>query len=168
MESIHGVPAERIRLVPNGIDVAVPTAVDRERSRADLRRRIPGYNQDSEAAFTRMFERDKDELRAMGIPIAVEPVPGSDPPASGYRIDRRDYAGQNPNLAADELAPEYIVPSVFNRQVVEDVAAARGAPALVWGDDYEAMGHPGAFRYRGPVERDGLMALADYVVSRDR
>ena len=31
---------------------------------------------EDKAAFRRAFERDKDELRGMGIPLEVEPVPG--------------------------------------------------------------------------------------------
>jgi malate dehydrogenase (oxaloacetate-decarboxylating) len=36
-------------------------------------------------------------------------------------------------ISPDELAPEYIVPSVFNRKVVESVAAAVRAAAVVDG-----------------------------------
>jgi malate dehydrogenase (oxaloacetate-decarboxylating) len=36
-------------------------------------------------------------------------------------------------IGVDELTPEYIVPSVFNRRVVESVAAAVAAAALADG-----------------------------------
>jgi proteasome accessory factor B len=36
-----------------------------------------------------MFERDKDELRAFGVPI--ESVPYGDPPENGYRLRARDF-----------------------------------------------------------------------------
>ena len=50
-------------------------------SRAQIERQIPGYAQAaSPGAFERMFERDKDELRDMGVPLVVEPVPAADPP----------------------------------------------------------------------------------------
>ena len=72
-------------------------------SAQDLRQRIGGYP-DSKAAFRRSFERDKDDLRSMGVPIRVEPVPGTDPPVDGYRILADEYAGRDLRLEPDELA----------------------------------------------------------------
>jgi proteasome accessory factor B len=72
-------------------------------SAEDLRERIGGYPE-SKAAFRRSFERDKDDLRAMGVPILVEPVPGTDPPLDGYRIHPGEYAGRDLRLEPDELA----------------------------------------------------------------
>ncbi|MSW92769.1 MAG: DNA-binding transcriptional regulator, partial [Actinobacteria bacterium] len=43
-----------------------------------LRGRLEGYP-DADASFRRAFERDKDDLRQMGIPITIAEVPGSDP-----------------------------------------------------------------------------------------
>lgn len=69
----------------------------------ELRQRIDGYP-DNAASFRRAFERDKEDLREMGIPISVEPVPGSEPVADGYRIHKHDYYLPDPGLAPDELA----------------------------------------------------------------
>ena len=59
---------------------------------ADL---VPGYvrdgTPDGETAFRRMFERDKAELRELGIPVETGGVTGWDDEV-GYRIQRRDYA----------------------------------------------------------------------------
>ena len=63
-----------------------------------------GAYADSEEAFRRTFERDKDELRALGLPLVVELVPGTDPPIDGYRIYRDQYEAQSPEFDADELA----------------------------------------------------------------
>lgn len=68
----------------------------------ELRRRVPGYP-DNTDSFKRKFERDKDELRDMGVPILMEPVPGSDPPVVGYRIRPQDYELRDPGLEPDEL-----------------------------------------------------------------
>jgi proteasome accessory factor B len=35
----------------------------------EIRTAVPGYAQDTEESFRRMFERDKDELRELGIPL---------------------------------------------------------------------------------------------------
>lgn len=69
---------------------------------AELRDRVPGYPEDPDS-FRRAFERDKEELREMGVPLLVEPVPGTDPPATGYRIRTADYELRDPGLDPDEL-----------------------------------------------------------------
>ena len=78
-------------------------AADRPLTADELRERIAGYPE-SKAAFRRTFERDKDDLRAMGLPLSVEPVPGTDPPVDGYRMRRADYSGTELRLEPDELA----------------------------------------------------------------
>ena len=78
-------------------------AADRPLTADELRERIAGYPE-SKAAFRRTFERDKDDLRAMGLPLSVEPVPGTDPPVDGYRMRRADYSGTELRLERDELA----------------------------------------------------------------
>ena len=74
-------------------------------SKAKIRDAVPQYGTTaSDEAFDRMFERDKDELRDLGIPLVTEPgdVLFDDEP--GYRIDRREYALPEISFAADELA----------------------------------------------------------------
>lgn len=68
----------------------------------DLRAKVPGYPAE-DASFKRAFERDKDELREMGVPLRVETIPGSDPPLLGYRVRRADYELPDPGLLPDEL-----------------------------------------------------------------
>src|SRR6478609_7149155 len=69
---------------------------------ARIREQVPGYG-DTESAFHRTFERDKDDLREMGVPLLVEEVSGSDPPIIGYRIRKDDYYLRDPGLEPDEL-----------------------------------------------------------------
>src|SRR4051794_7070023 len=73
---------------------------------ADIVERVPGYPHPSEgrATFQRAFERDKEALREMGIPITLVDVPGTEPPEQGYQIRREDYALRDPGLERDELA----------------------------------------------------------------
>ena len=68
----------------------------------ELRKRVGGYPE-AKAAFRRTFERDKDDLRSMGIPLRVEAVSGTDPPIDGYRILRSEYTGHNLQFEPDEL-----------------------------------------------------------------
>jgi len=72
-------------------------------SAEEIHRRVDGYPP-VDASFRRAFERDKDDLREMGIPISVLPVPDVDPPLDGYRIRHEDYYLQDPGLEPDELA----------------------------------------------------------------
>jgi proteasome accessory factor B len=55
----------------------------------ELRRDVPAYAIGDGPTLMRMFERDKDELRAFGVPI--ESVTFGDPPENGYRLRARDF-----------------------------------------------------------------------------
>lgn len=69
--------------------------------RDQIRRTVQGYENLSDEAFMRMFERDKNDLRALGVPIETgsnDPFFGDEP---GYRISRRDF-----ELPPIEFTPE--------------------------------------------------------------
>lgn len=61
-----------------------------------------GYytGQDHDAA-RRMFERDKDDLRGMGVPITTEPIPYSDD--FGYIVSRKEYELPDPAFTREEI-----------------------------------------------------------------
>lgn len=66
-----------------------------------IRATVPGYaDAASDDAFFRMFERDKAELRDLGIPLEVGRNSAFDS-VDGYRIARRDY-----ELGEIDLEPE--------------------------------------------------------------
>lgn len=88
---------ERLLSLLNAL-LGAPRAISAD----DLRHRVPGYPSE-DASFKRAFERDKDDLREMGVPLLVETIPGSDPPLLGYRIRERDYELRDPGLEPDEL-----------------------------------------------------------------
>ncbi|YAL84585.1 helix-turn-helix transcriptional regulator [Dermacoccaceae bacterium W4C1] len=74
-------------------------------SKQAIRAAVPQYGDAaSDEAFDRMFERDKDELRELGIPLRTEPLDAYFEDEPGYRIDRREYALPDIPFAADELA----------------------------------------------------------------
>ena len=72
-------------------------------SAREIRERLGAYPGETDA-FRRAFERDKDDLRAMGVPLEVQAVPGVDPPVEGYRIPKDRYYLRDPGLTPDELA----------------------------------------------------------------
>jgi proteasome accessory factor B len=60
-----------------------------------IRDAVPGYeaadgSRETDEAFKRMFERDKAELRELGVPLETGRNSGFDA-EDGYRISRRDY-----------------------------------------------------------------------------
>jgi proteasome accessory factor B len=70
-----------------------------------IRAVVPQYGDaTSDEAFDRMFERDKDELRELGIPLVTEEIGGAWDDEVGYRIDQREYALPDISFEADELA----------------------------------------------------------------
>jgi proteasome accessory factor B len=84
--------------------VAALLDADRPLTRAELRRRVGGYSADDDA-FRRNFERDKDVLRQMGMPLITESL-GADniEDQAGYRIPRERYELPDPGLSEAELA----------------------------------------------------------------
>lgn len=73
-----------------------------------IRTAVPGYQPDdgsaqNDEAFKRMFERDKSELRDLGVPLETGRSGWGDT-EDGYRIARRDYELPDVDLSADEAA----------------------------------------------------------------
>lgn len=87
-----------------------------------IQEQIQSYPRD-QMAFRRAFERDKDELRSMGIPLRVEKVPGTMPAVDGYRIPRDEYALRDPGLEPAELAALHLAASAVQ---VEGLPATGG------------------------------------------
>lgn len=80
---------------------------------------VPGYPPLGEA-FKRMFERDKDELRELGIPLETGPT-GED--EAGYRISRQDYELPEITLEADEAAVIGLAARVWRQAELAEAAA---------------------------------------------
>ncbi len=74
-------------------------------AKAQIRQLVPQYGQSaSTEAFERMFERDKDELRELGIPLVTEDIDPLHEDEPGYRIHQREYALPDIAFEPDELA----------------------------------------------------------------
>ncbi len=90
---------------------------------AQIRQAVPGYP-DSFEAFKRMFERDKEELRELGIPLETDlSSPGDE--EAGYRIQREAYELPEITLEPDEAAVLGLAARVWHR--AELAGAAAGA-----------------------------------------
>src|SRR5437868_4021125 len=89
----------------------------------ELHVRLPGYA-DSPVAFRRAFERDKDVLREMGVPLVLEAVdPVSQPGVEGYRIPKDEYYLKDPGLDPDELAALHLAASAVELEGAGGVEA---------------------------------------------
>ncbi len=88
-----------------------------------IRAAVPGYP-DSFEAFKRMFERDKEELRELGIPLETGVNAAGDDEA-GYRIPRQAYVLPEIRLEPDEAAVLSLAARVWRQ--AELAGAAAGA-----------------------------------------
>ncbi|MFV2174132.1 helix-turn-helix transcriptional regulator [Actinomadura sp. LOL_016] len=88
-----------------------------------IRRAVPGYP-DSDEAFKRMFERDKEELRELGIPLEVgSDLQGGGGEEIGYRIPPQDYELPDVHLTPDEAAVLGLAARVWQRASLAEAAS---------------------------------------------
>ena len=89
-----------------------------------IRRVVAGYADcPTDDAFSRMLERDKNELRDLGIPLETGRV--SLDSTEGYRIRQDDYALPDISLTADEAAAVAVAVQLW--QSPELITATQGA-----------------------------------------
>jgi proteasome accessory factor B len=88
-----------------------------------IRAAVPGYPESFDA-FKRMFERDKEELRELGIPLETGTNASGDEEL-GYRISRQAYELPDIRLEPDEVAVLGLAARVWRR--AELAGAADGA-----------------------------------------
>lgn len=67
----------------------------------EVRRTVAGYGEQSDEAFHRMFERDKDVLRRLGVPLKMEALDVWEVDF-GYTVDPGEYALADPGLSNEE------------------------------------------------------------------
>ncbi len=73
-------------------------------SKGRIRQAVEAYHDMGEDAFDRMFDRDKEELRVLGIPIETGPIEKGFDDDVGYRIRRDRFELPEVSLEADEAA----------------------------------------------------------------
>jgi predicted DNA-binding transcriptional regulator YafY len=158
--------AERlINLIAMLLEAKNPVSLERIRSA------IPGYQQASMASFKRMFERDKSDLREMGVPIQVEQL---DPfgEESGYRIPKEEYYLPEIEFTAEEKIALLLVNRLSSGQVVPLSREAQAALLKLSPDlgDGSRLGHPGSpqqWKFSPQSESvEGLSRLWDAAVKR--
>ncbi|MEO8814042.1 MAG: YafY family protein [Mycobacterium sp.] len=90
-----------------------------------IRSSVAGYeNSPNDEAFSRMFERDKNELRDLGIPLETGRA-SSSVVVEGYRINRDAYALPEIRLTPDEAAAVAVAGQLW--ETPELISATQGA-----------------------------------------
>ena len=138
---------------------------------AEIRERIAGYESDTPEAFRRSFERDKAELREMGIPIEVTK---DEEDNDAYLIPPQKYYMPDLDLKPDELAALRLVADAvlgvgeqaetgLRKLSVTAGDQAMGSPQVVWGADVAAEQPNLGPLLSGLLDKQPL--LFDYVAS---
>jgi predicted DNA-binding transcriptional regulator YafY len=96
-------PSNRTERLLNLVIALVSTT--RWLTKEQIRRAVPQYDGcESTEAFDRMFERDKEDLRELGVPLVTGTHDAWFDDELGYRIDRNAYALPAVDLTPSELA----------------------------------------------------------------
>ena len=143
----------------------------------EIRAAVRGYPDEHEA-FKRMFERDKEELRELGIPLetGVNNALDEEP---GYRIKKQDYELPEIRLEADEAAVLGIASRVWQSAALAGAAAgallklkAAAVPGSDQDDEKESLGieprlstQEPAFGPLWEAVRDHRPVTFDYIAS---
>ena len=96
-------------------------ATKRYLKKSEILTTVAGYEGTQEAK-ERMFERDKDDLRSLGIEIEVGDLDIFFEDEPGYRISQKSYELNVPNLSGRELALLSIASSFWNDSVLAPTA----------------------------------------------
>ena len=153
-ESARTCPAVRYSPIMRRIErlinlIAALLETQRPMTADDIRLQIAGYDQDTPEAFRRAFERDKEALRAMGIPLEVVQTDVFSDQADGYVIPKDKYYLPDLDLEPDELAALQIAAqAVLGAQeqagngllklFVSDEGGGIGPGRVSWGADLAA------------------------------
>ena len=106
-----------------------------------IRAAVPGYPESFEA-FKRMFERDKEELRELGIPLETGSNSAFDE-EPGYRIPRQAYELPEIRLEPDEAAVLALAARVWRQAELAGAAAGALLKLRAAGVDAEETPQPG-------------------------
>ena len=135
-------------------------------TKAEIRASVAGYDEATTVeAFERMFERDKDALREMGVPIVTVDAGGHAQDA-GYRIDKDAYALAEIDLTPAELgvlslAAQFWQDSALQVDTGRAVTKLRSVPGGGEGTDSVAALAPRVRSVAGSYE-----PLLDAIVAR--
>ncbi|MCW2526679.1 MAG: Proteasome accessory factor [Pseudonocardiales bacterium] len=134
-----------------------------------IRRAVPGYEADdnsdrADEAFKRMFERDKAELRELGIPLETGRTSFFDTD-DGYRIARRDYELPEIEFDPAEAAAVGLASRLWQSATLGSAARTALLKLRAGGVEVDDRAAPGAVPHIDSGE-PGLSGLLEAVQSR--
>ncbi|MGH2755993.1 MAG: helix-turn-helix transcriptional regulator, partial [Actinomycetota bacterium] len=128
--------------------IAALLDTERPMTAQEIRDRIAGYDQANFEAFRRAFERDKEALRTMGIPVEMRHtgLDGLAEQPDGYIIPKERYYLPQIDLEHDEMAALRLasdavlgraenVAAGFAKLSVDSAPGSWTAPRVMWGAD---------------------------------
>ncbi len=135
-------------------------------AREQIRTAVPGYATcESDEAFERMFERDKDDLREMGIPLETGSNDVLFDDEIGYRIPRDAYSLPEVSFDPEEVAVLGLAARVWQQATLSDAASSAVRKLAAGGVDVD----PDAWSVVEPrVGADEPAFAALYEAVRDR
>lgn len=146
-------------------------AARRPLTRAELRRMVPGYP-DSDEAFERMFERDKDDLREMGVPVETGPTSALFDDELGYRVRSDAYALPAMSFTREEMAVLTLAAQAWTGAALAGPASSALLKLKAYAVDTDEAAltglaprvgtHEPAFRPLWQAARDARCARFDY------
>jgi len=150
------------------------THAPRRMTRDEIRDTVEGYAprprgadeadvKKSDAAFERMFERDKDDLRRMGVPLrtVTDPLDGAD---IGYKIIAADAAMPPLDLTPAEVAVLSLAAEYWQGATLGD--DARLALTKVASHTPHQVTEPMPWAARATASRDATSMLVDAIHER--
>jgi proteasome accessory factor C len=112
-----------------------------------IRDKVAGYGEaPSTEAFNRMFERDKQELREMGIPLLTDD-------RDGYRIPQVEFSLPELNFTPAETAALGLAARLWSTTALESAGAGAVRKITDAGEPAKGRKRGPAQRTRGPVQR---------------
>lgn len=135
-----------INLIAALLETRVPLTIQQ------IRDEIAGYEQQTHEAFRRAFERDKADLRALGIPLETRSTGAAGDDQDGYIIPKSRYYLPELELDDDELvalrlAAEALLGEAEEAEAgllklsMDEPAGSWSGPRIVWGA-HVATRHP--------------------------
>jgi proteasome accessory factor B len=114
---------------------------DRPVTADEVRHTVAGYDRDNDEAFRRMFERDKDLLRTLGVPLTTRATDAWEV-ETGYVVPSDEYGLLDPKLNDDErvalLLARQAVLMGGTAEAFEPLLKLGGLPALASPEPFAA------------------------------
>ncbi len=133
---------------------------DRPVTADEVRHTVAGYDRDNDEAFRRMFERDKDLLRTLGIPLTTKATDAWEV-ETGYVVPNDEYGLLDPELNDEER-----VALLLARQAVLMGGAAEAFEPLLKLGGLPALASPEPFAATLDLDDESITRVFEATTER--